>query len=185
MLSVDLLYPIKEKNYDQNKYIREAWNQACEFIHYAERITFFGYSAPKSDVVAVNRISESLSRSPYKKIKKVEIINIDNEDKLMTSYSRLIPSCIQTNYVKSYYDSSLAKYPRRTSDYLFHTLQCNETSSLFNQYISFLERDDLFSIAKKIRAIGDMIEPWYNEHPLSKQQILMKMGIKLNGISRR
>lgn len=55
-----LLYPVKDKNYSDDEYIRSCWEALQQCIEESYTITIFGYSAPSSDVEAVKLLKKSL-----------------------------------------------------------------------------------------------------------------------------
>lgn len=53
-----LLYPIKKKNYNNDSYIKDNWNALQYYLKDAFLVTLFGYSAPKSDVIAIDMLKK-------------------------------------------------------------------------------------------------------------------------------
>lgn len=59
MIPTKLLYPIGDKNYNNNPFIKEQWNVLIQKINQAYALTIFGYGAPKSDVAAINLMKKA------------------------------------------------------------------------------------------------------------------------------
>ena len=59
---VPLLYPVKNKNYQKDEFISEQWKILNDYISKAALITIYGYSAPKTDIEAINIIKKAFAR---------------------------------------------------------------------------------------------------------------------------
>lgn len=53
-----ILFPIKEKNYGDDLYIKYAWDGFLDLLSRVSIVTIFGYSAPKSDVLAIEAMKK-------------------------------------------------------------------------------------------------------------------------------
>lgn len=119
-----LLYPIKNKGYSEDFYIKDQWNILHHYLTNSSIMTIFGYSAPKTDVEAVSLIKKGFINDRNYIIQDLEIIDIDDENKILNNWRNLINMERDTNSVffnhievtNSFFKSSLAKYPRRTSE---------------------------------------------------------------------
>jgi len=183
-----LLYPVKEKNYEQNLYIKDAWDNLKRAIDDSWMITFFGYSAPKSDTAAITMMEKTFEESKEKGLKQFEIINIDDEKNLTEAYSIFAYKPTRISYIKNFYDSSLAKNPRRTCDCLYsNTMLCEPTSLVDDSgnNIVFKEEDELCDLADKIKQIEGkkILRDCYIKKPLQKVDIIKEVGWSLRGIS--
>jgi hypothetical protein len=49
-----LLYPVAQKNYNDDEYIKGQWESLAFELKHAKRVTVFGYSAPYTDIEAIN-----------------------------------------------------------------------------------------------------------------------------------
>jgi hypothetical protein len=59
---VPLLYPIHQKNYNDNEFVIEAWDSLKAMLHKESksvRATIFGYGAPVSDIEAISLLSDA------------------------------------------------------------------------------------------------------------------------------
>ncbi len=112
-----LLYPI-EKDYSADVFICSSWENASWFLANAFVLTIFGYSAPKSDVVAIETMKTAWHGGKAGAIERVEIINTKSQDKLYETWSSFIFHH-HDDYRKTFYDSYIAHYPRRSCDALY------------------------------------------------------------------
>ncbi|AWI26863.1 SIR2 family protein [Flavobacterium pallidum] len=55
----ELLYPVEKKDYNSDPYIKGQWDALSEELKIAERVTVFGYSAPVSDVEAIELLQKA------------------------------------------------------------------------------------------------------------------------------
>jgi len=110
-----LLYPIKNKNYNQDPAISEEWEVLKHFLTYGYFITIFGYSAPQNDVDAVSIMKEIWDKNKTKVLNEVEIIDIKPEEDVRKIWKDFIFSHhyqIYNNFEQSYINNN----PRRTCD---------------------------------------------------------------------
>ncbi len=111
-----LLFPIREKNYHQDIFIKDNWHTLEYYIQKACLLTIWGYSAPKSDVEAKNIMLTAFSNQS-RELDKIEIIDIANENKLLDTWA---PFIHQTNDHISIYnsllDSLIGEFPRRSTE---------------------------------------------------------------------
>lgn len=111
-----LLYPIKNKDYEKDPFISEQWLRVKKAIGKASIVTFFGYSAPKTDQAAISLLKNKYNEGPIHRFDLVEIIDIENENILKERWKHfvLVKGAQPPIYMKSFYESYLAKYPRRS-----------------------------------------------------------------------
>lgn len=155
-VKMPLLYPITNKNYSDDIYIRNAWIDLGKAIEHAMVITFFGYSAPRSDIDAMNMIKESMQQDSLRDIVEYQLINnAEDTDNLRKCYNLLSIKEKRISIVKTFYDSYLARYPRRSADYFWRsTMLCEPTVSLDEQdQVAFKENDDIFELVRKVHLI--------------------------------
>ena len=185
---VPLLYPVKEKNYEQNPYIKNSWEALKNIINDSLMITFWGYSAPKSDTAALAMMNEAFNNSASKNFKQFEIINIAEESLLKEAYKGFIYKPTRVSFVESFYQSEIANNPRRSCDCLFeNTMLCTPSSVVDEneKRITIQEKDDLFSIIKKMEQIEgeDVFRDCYKQNPItSKAALVNRFGRNLKGI---
>src|SRR5437899_11463702 len=71
-----LLYPVGQKNYESDPAIRSDWETVKYAFKNAFMVTFFGYSAPKSDVGALELLQEAWGDWRQRHLEQVEMIDI-------------------------------------------------------------------------------------------------------------
>lgn len=122
-----LLYPIRHKDYAADPYTEDHWKTIRGALKRAYLVTIFGYSAPKTDSEAISLMKEAWGDAYGRELEDFEFIDIRPEDELVTSWSEFIHSHhyqVHTNF----FDSSLAKFPRRSTVELFdRTMECKFT----------------------------------------------------------
>ena len=112
---VRLLYPIKNKNYTSDPFIRNEWNVVRHYLQYAYFITIFGYSAPGIDVAARDIMLEVWNKNQTKSLAEIEIIDIKSEKELLETWNEFIT---RTRYgvLNSHYKSYLWRFTGRSCD---------------------------------------------------------------------
>lgn len=115
-----LLYPTGQKDYQTNPFIKREWERLQRDLHAKEtwRITIFGYSAPVSDKAAIELMSSAWGSTNDRNMEQFEIIDIRPEEEVCSSWNRFIHTH-HYDYCNSYFDSCLARCPRRTSEDYF------------------------------------------------------------------
>ncbi len=113
-----LLFPIKTKNYASDPYISREWETLRRVLANAYIFTVFGYGAPKSDVEAISLMKEGWGRTRERNLEQVEIIDIKSKEELYDTWRDFIYS---NNYwtSTSFYESWIARHPRRSCDALW------------------------------------------------------------------
>lgn len=116
-----LLYPIKHKDYSKDAGIANSWDCFRQYLNKAYMITIFGYSAPKSDVEALDMMKRAWGKVDDRKLEEIEIIDIKDENEAKESWSDFI-NTDHYSYHTHFFSSSLAMYPRRTCEATFDRL---------------------------------------------------------------
>jgi len=116
-----LLYPIKQKNYQSNHFIQAEWTKLQRHLKFAYMITVFGYSAPASDVEAIELMRDAYKGPGIRELEQIEIIDIKSEDELRETWS---PFVVSHHYqvCSDFQDSWIANHPRRTCDTMWQQL---------------------------------------------------------------
>lgn len=119
-----LLFPVKEKDYHSDEYIRKCWEAVEQCIEESSSITIFGYSAPASDVDAVNLLKKAWGDLEDRQLEEVSVIDIIDEAEMLEKWKDFIYSH-HYRYKNNFYDSYLGIFPRRSCEMLFATFQLN------------------------------------------------------------
>lgn len=112
-----LLYPVTEKNYESDPMLSTQWNDMRNSMTDAFMFTVFGYSAPKSDVSAIELLQKGWGSPDKRGMEDVEIIDTKAEDELTNVWDSFIHSD-HYSVCSDFFNSSLARHPRRTGEAL-------------------------------------------------------------------
>ena len=119
-----LLYPIKEKDYTNDPYIKGCWDAVQYMIENSYSITIFGYSAPNSDVGAVKLLKTAWGDLKNRELEEVSVIDIISEDEMLKKWKDFIYTH-HYRYTNDFYNSYLGMFPRRSCEMIFGTYQLN------------------------------------------------------------
>lgn len=114
-----LLYPVREKDYHANKFIYNQWEILRDFIARAAVVTVFGYSAPKTDIAAIEIFKSNFLKFGNKArlLDRIEIIESPNKthEEIYESWGDFIGMTHgHVSIYHSFFESLLAEFPRRT-----------------------------------------------------------------------
>ena len=129
-----LLYPVKEKNYNEDEFISKEWKRLKYWLQdkSTKLVTVFGYSAPSTDIEAVNLLDEAYGGREARNMEQFEIIDIQNENTVTKRWDHFIHSH-HYDYSTDYFDSSLALNPRRTSESYFQHILPSTPDEAFSE----------------------------------------------------
>ncbi len=117
-----LLYPVKHKDYFSDPFIHLSWNILQDRLDKGKcnthNVTIFGYSAPVSDVEAMRLMKKAWGSVNNRNLEQFEIIDVREKEEVTKSWSEFIHTH-HYDYCKSFFESSLALYPRRTDEAFF------------------------------------------------------------------
>lgn len=140
-----LLYPIKQKDYTSDPYIKGCWDAVQYIIENSYAITIFGYSAPKSDVGAINLLKKAWGDINSRSLEEVSIIDVIEEDEILIKWKNFIYTH-HYKYTDNFYDSYLGMFPRRSCEMIFGTYQLNiapDCNKGFKPKMSWEDLEDL------------------------------------------
>lgn len=143
-----LLFPVKNKNYSHDIVIKTQWEMLKDALSFAYRFTIFGYSAPKSDADAIALLKEGWGENEKRNLEEVDIIDLKTEDELHDSWSDFVFSH-HFSTMDDFFESSIAKFPRRTCEVLFDTtMNCHfeKGNTGFKRGMSFSDAVDAISV---------------------------------------
>lgn len=115
-----LLYPVKVKNYNNDTFISHEWERLKYWLSHdsTKLVTVFGYGAPDTDVEAVKLLDEAYGGKDARNMEQFEIIDIQDKKTVTKRWDTFIHSH-HYDYSNNYFDSLLARNPRRTSESYF------------------------------------------------------------------
>jgi hypothetical protein len=116
-----LLYPVKEKNYNNDPAIAGHWRTLSNALKVAWTVTFFGYGAPKSDVEAIQLLKGGWGNIDNRNLEETEIINVRPEEELVATWDPFIHTHHYT-IRNSFYESYAGRHPRRSCEALWARL---------------------------------------------------------------
>ncbi|MEZ8196869.1 MULTISPECIES: hypothetical protein [Vibrio] len=151
-----LLYPIAKKNYNDDPYTKNNWKALKNYLSEAYLVTIFGYSAPKTDVEAIDMLKDAWGDINKRNMEDIEFVDIQQEDALVDTWEEFVHTHHYT-HTNDFFNSSLARFPRRTTEDLFdRTQNCIWTSpeTPFSESMTF---SDLRNV------VGRLVEE-ENEH---------------------
>ena len=140
-----LLYPTGKKDYNSKSIIKNEWNRAKDVLSRAAGITVYGYSAPVTDVEAVELMKSAISISQMKDIAPFTIINLpENEDEQRRKWSEFydVKMVLYCNESKQ---SLLWRNPRVSLETLFDAIlqgQPRSTEKSFKEFSKLRELQD-------------------------------------------
>lgn len=121
-----LLYPVKDKDYKSDPFIKGQWDAAREYLADALVVTVFGYSAPETDVEAKAILKEAwkgegqVMDSSHNIAKRVNVIDTKDPGKLRKKWEpfQTYSDSNRIDISKSVADTFLGRYPRRSCEAL-------------------------------------------------------------------
>ena len=158
-VSVPLLYPIQHKDYATDWWIKGQWDMVVRYMEEAGALTIFGYSAPKSDIEAINLLKRGWGPPEKKSIQQTEFIDIKELGELEETWADFIFNG-HCEGCKSFFESKLALYPRRTieadierfccTNFISHRNSCFEDGMTFAQI-----REHLKPLLQNEQSVGE------------------------------
>ncbi len=129
-----LLYPIKQKSYNQSKFLQKEWGRVKNWLNgkSTKLVTIFGFGAPETDVEAVKLLDEAWGGHDKRNMEQFEIINTNPEKQERKKWDSFIHTH-HYDYSSDYFDSLLAQDPRRTSESYFQHYLPSSPSEAFSE----------------------------------------------------
>ena len=112
---VRLLYPLKEKNYQEQPAIRSTWDAAQWALENAFMVTVFGYGAPQTDRAVMQLFRDAWGGSSRRSLEQFEFIDVRDEESLVQSWEGFIHTHHYEVH-RDFFDSWIANHPRRTGE---------------------------------------------------------------------
>ena len=149
-LPTRLLYPVTQKGYNSDEFIKREWDRLRWWLKQAKRITIFGYSAPNTDVEAIELMSSAWGDPRQRNLEQIELIDVLPGDMLTQRWHRFIyPG--HYDYCTNYFQSVLSRFPRRTGERFMH------------QFLPSTE-DEAFQEPNPVPARFDTLEAMWEWH---------------------
>lgn len=116
-----LLYPVRQKNYNNDPFIKTEWETTQSLINNAFMLTIFGYGAPSTDIEAVSLLKQAWMSNKLSKLVTTEIIDIKDKNELDDKWYNL--GFTEHNHYhlqNSFYKSWVFKHPRRSCEAMYN-----------------------------------------------------------------
>ena len=111
-----LLYPIKQKDYDREPFVRAQWATARRGLGQASVLTVFGYSAPATDVAAFKLVQNAWGSNSLHDVADVEfVVGPGIKDAEVEEAWEPIIGKNHYRVCEHFSESLIAHYPRRTA----------------------------------------------------------------------
>jgi hypothetical protein len=116
-----LLFPVEKKNYNDDPFIAREWEAMRAYLDAAFMFTIFGYSAPTTDVEAIELLKKGWGTPAERNMEQMEIVNRPgaNHAELEQKWDPFI----HTHHFEihdSFFESWMANHPRRTGEAYFN-----------------------------------------------------------------
>jgi hypothetical protein len=118
---VPLLYPVKNKDYSRDLYIRRSWEAAKTLVREAFTMTIFGYGAPSSDEDAVELLRLAWFGRSQRTFEHVEIVDRACNSILHERWSPFTPT-LHYHPVTAFELSRISHWPRRSCESLLYPM---------------------------------------------------------------
>ena len=130
LVQMPLLYPTGKKDYNGKAIIKNEWNRARNVLSRAAGITVYGYSAPVTDIEAVELMKAANELSQMKDIAPFTIINLpENEEEQRKKWSEFY-DVDMVLYCNDFKESLLWKNPRVSLETLFDAILQSQPRSI-------------------------------------------------------
>ena len=129
-----LLYPVKQKNYNDDEFISIEWDRLKYWLKddSTKLVTVFGYGAPETDVEAISLLDEAYGGKDARNMEQFEVIDVQEEETVVKRWDKFIHSH-HYDYSTDYFSSSLAFNPRRTSESYFQHIMPMTPAEAFSE----------------------------------------------------
>lgn len=111
-----LIYPEAQKDYTRHSFIKRDWDIVQTAIQASFHLTIFGYRAPITDFNARRLLLDAWGDEESRGSCHVEFIDTASSDSLADNWKDFIPYG-HMMYFETFYDSSIARWPRRTFEW--------------------------------------------------------------------
>ncbi|MCH3964530.1 MAG: hypothetical protein LKE46_09665 [Clostridium sp.] len=119
-----LLFPIKNKDYASDTAISKSWKSLSNALEVAYMVTIFGYSAPKSDVEAIEMLKKAWGAVKDRNFEEIEIVDLRNENEVIESWDDFIHTH-HYSYHSNFFTTTIGRCPRRSCEATFDRLMMN------------------------------------------------------------
>lgn len=144
-----LLYPVANKDYNSDDFIRKSWEAVDQMIENSYMLTIFGYSAPTSDIEAVSLLKKAWGDLDNRKFEEVSVIDILSEEEILEKWEGFIYSH-HYKYTNSFFDSYLGIFPRRSCEAVFTMFMGNIFMDNTRGFKAGMTWDDIKALMREL-----------------------------------
>ncbi len=110
-----LLFPVAEKNYADDPFICNEWEDLSSALESAYLLTIFGYSAPATDAAAKSLMRKIWDSNQTRELAQIEIVNTAPEEDLKNAWE---PFFVRDHYhITDHLEKTwMFRFPRRSCD---------------------------------------------------------------------
>ncbi len=139
---IKLLYPVANKKYNSDEYIKDCWDATEIIIENSYMLTIFGYSAPSSDKEAVSLLKKAWGNLDTRQLEEVSVIDILKEEEIVNKWNEFIYTH-HYRYTNDFFSSYLGMFPRRSCEMVFATVQLNVSPDCTKGFHKDMSWDDI------------------------------------------
>jgi hypothetical protein len=121
-----LLYPVRKKGYSEDAAIRSEWAKVDIALAEGYFFTVFGYSAPRTDVEAIEMLKSPWTTNPSFDLAEVEIVNPTPPEELEKNWEPFIVRHHRITSPSFSWAYQIGRYPRRSCEGLFAATMMND-----------------------------------------------------------
>ncbi len=122
LTDMKLLYPVKQKKYQDGEIIENEWNMARDYLQRAAGVTIWGYGAPETDIEALNLLRDAYIKSDIRMIAPFTIVNLESCKKDQLKKWETIYDGKMLQYTDSFKQTLLWQNPRVSLETLFDAI---------------------------------------------------------------
>lgn len=147
---IKLLYPVKNKDYKNDSYIKGCWDAVDFIIENSYMLTIFGYSAPSSDIEAVSLLKKAWGELEKRQLEEVSIIDIVDENDILDKWGDFIYTH-HYRYTNNFLESYLGMFPRRSCETVFAMYSLNVAADGSNGFKDGMNWSEIYSLVDNLR----------------------------------
>lgn len=138
-----LLFPIGEKDYSSYSVIQNQWHRALYYLSRAAGITIYGYSAPASDLNAVELLKSAFKQSNTQDIAPFTIINLKKNESVQKSKWKDFFDARMVFFCESFEETILWSHPRVSLEAMFDSILQGHPRETLKPFRKFFKLEDL------------------------------------------
>lgn len=146
-----LLFPVGQKDYNDISIIRDEWKRAKDHLQIAGGITIFGYSAPDTDIEAIELMRKSFEQSRTRIYAPITIINLPSEKQNQLTKWKEFYDDSNVLFCKAFEETDLWRYPRISLEAFFNAVLQQDPRPDTIAFAGITSLEELQETAKNIK----------------------------------